>query len=157
MMESRFVDFDGKLRIAVRKQLCQFCIIKPVLKNTCRESFRVVFPFGLGPTGMPGDGVLADLGFPGIIAEQFRLVKVIKEGDLLHLIQLFGLTAEGTLVHQCDLLSEEVQLAAYSIQLSLKGTDDGDEDLLVHLVQLFGGKLSKIHRICPLLNGMIIP
>lgn len=39
---------------------------------------------------MSGHGELVSQRFSGIIAEQLRLVKVIKESDLLHLLQLFG-------------------------------------------------------------------
>lgn len=106
---------------------------------------------------MRGHRNLVDLRFPGIIAEQFRLVKVIKESDLLHLVKLFSLTFKRALVHQGDLLCQEVQLATDSIQLPLQGANDGDEDLLVHLIQLFGSKFSKVNSIAPLSDGMIIP
>ncbi|OLA48179.1 MAG: hypothetical protein BHW39_01805 [Firmicutes bacterium CAG:552_39_19] len=68
---------------------------------------------------------------------------------LLHLIRLFGFTAEGTLVHEDDLLCEEFQLGSDGVKLQLQAFDDGDKDMLVHPVKLFIGKREKICHVTP--------
>lgn len=68
---------------------------------------------------------------------------------LLHLIRLFGFTAEGTLVHEGDLLCEKFQLGSDGVKLQLQAFDDGDKDMLVHPVKLFIGKRGKICHVTP--------
>ena len=73
---------------------------------------------------------------------QFLRLRV--KGQLMHLIRLFRLTAEGTLVHKSDLFREELQLGTDGIQLKLQSFDDGNEDMFVHLIELFFGKTGEI-------------
>lgn len=61
----------------------------------------------------------------------------------------FRLTAEGTLVHKSDLFREELQLGADGIQLKLQSFDDGNEDMFVHLIELFFGKTGEICHAAP--------
>lgn len=65
-----------------------------------------------------------------------RKVWGMMDRRLLHLIRLFGLTAEGTLVHEGDLLCEEFQLGSDGVKLQLQAFDDGDKDMLVQPVKL---------------------
>lgn len=140
-----FVDFTGKFFVAAGEKLCKLCIVKLVLKDAGGKPFKIVFPFRLGLTGVAGYGDLGDLRFSGIITEEFRFVKDFIKCYLVHAVKGFRLAPEGTLVHQRDLLREEVQLAAYGIKPRLEGADDGDEDLLVHRIQFIRRKLGKVH------------
>ncbi len=67
----------------------------------------------------------------------------------MHLIRFFRLTTEGTLVHKSDLLRKKRQLGADGIQLKLQTFDDGNEDVLVHLIELFFGKTGEICHVAP--------
>lgn len=75
---------------------------------------------------------------------------------LLHLIRLFGFTAEGTLVHEDDLLCEEFRLGSDGVKLQLQAFDDGDKDMLVHPVKLFIGKRENLSCHTSFLYEMII-
>lgn len=61
---------------------------------------------------MGRDDDLGHFGIIRIIREELRLIEDLEEGQLMHLIRLFRLTAEGTLVHKSDLLRKELMIAA---------------------------------------------
>ncbi len=56
-------------------------------------------------------------------------------------LELLGFTAEGTLIHQSDLLCEEVQLSADVCKLLLQGADDHDQRAFIQFFHLIGSKL----------------
>lgn len=120
------------------EQPVQFFFFQFVFIDMDRKTFEILFPESPGFSGMGRDENLGHFRFFRIIREELRLVEDFKEGQLVHLIRLFRLTAEGTLVHKSDLLRKELQL----------GTD-GNEDMFVHLIELFFGKTGEICHAAP--------
>ena len=108
--------------------------------DTDRKTFEIFFPESLGLSDMGRGDDLGHFRFFRIIREELRLIEDLKEGYLVHLIHLFRLTAEGTLVHKSNLFRKELQLGTDGIQLKLQTFDDSNEDVFVHLIELFFGK-----------------
>lgn len=97
------VDFAGKFLVAIWEQFFQFFRGQSMVKDTGGKALEIIFPFGLALPGMRGYRDLGDCWFFGFIAEKLRFIEDLKEGQLVHLVKLLGLAAEGALVHQCDL------------------------------------------------------
>lgn len=126
--------------------------------DTDRKTFEIFFPESLGLSGMGRDDDLGHFRFFRIIREELRLIEDLKEGHLVHLIQFLSVTAERTLVHKSDLFRKELQLGADGIQLKLQTFDDSNEDVFVHLIELFFGKTGEICHAAPrFISVSIIP